>query len=175
MPLKEGSSRETISQNIATEIRAGKDPKQAAAIAYSKARGDEETVASRLDALSQQLDGLASRLDVAESRRAMDALSRAIDDFKRARPDESERVKENAHGKLSEHEKEEVGRVGSKKRQGESESEAGFLLPSEKKYPTKVNGKYDRKLLLAAAREARMHGHEDLANKADKIREREFG
>lgn len=40
MPLKEGSSQETISQNIATEIRAGKDPKQAAAIAYSKARGD---------------------------------------------------------------------------------------------------------------------------------------
>lgn len=41
MPLKEGSSRETISQNIATEVRAGKDPKQAAAIAYSKARGDD--------------------------------------------------------------------------------------------------------------------------------------
>ena len=43
MPLKEGSSRETISQNIATEIRAGKPPKQAAAIAYSKARGDDVT------------------------------------------------------------------------------------------------------------------------------------
>lgn len=40
MPLQSGSSRETISANIATEIRAGKDPKQAAAIAYSKARGD---------------------------------------------------------------------------------------------------------------------------------------
>lgn len=37
MPLKEGSSAETRSENIATEIRAGKDPKQAAAIAYSKA------------------------------------------------------------------------------------------------------------------------------------------
>ena len=42
MPLEAGSSRETISHNIATEIRAGKDPKQAAAIAYSKARGDME-------------------------------------------------------------------------------------------------------------------------------------
>jgi hypothetical protein len=37
MPLKEGSSKETISENIATEIKAGKDPKQAAAIAYAKA------------------------------------------------------------------------------------------------------------------------------------------
>lgn len=35
--LKEGSSKETIQQNIKTEIEAGKDPKQAAAIAYSKA------------------------------------------------------------------------------------------------------------------------------------------
>ena len=37
MPLKEGSSRETISENIATLIREGKDPDQAAAIAYSSA------------------------------------------------------------------------------------------------------------------------------------------
>jgi len=38
MPLKQGSSQETISQNIATEIRHGHDPKQAAAIAYATAR-----------------------------------------------------------------------------------------------------------------------------------------
>lgn len=38
MPLKPGSSKATISKNIATEIRAGKPAKQAAAIAYSKAR-----------------------------------------------------------------------------------------------------------------------------------------
>lgn len=35
--LKPGSSQKTISENIATEINAGKDPKQAAAIAYAKA------------------------------------------------------------------------------------------------------------------------------------------
>lgn len=36
MPLEEGISQATISKNIETEINAGKDPKQAAAIAYSK-------------------------------------------------------------------------------------------------------------------------------------------
>lgn len=37
MPLKSGKSKKVISQNIATEIRAGKSRAQAAAIAYSKA------------------------------------------------------------------------------------------------------------------------------------------
>jgi hypothetical protein len=38
MPLKKGSSKETIQQNIRKEIEHGKDPKQAAAIAHSVAR-----------------------------------------------------------------------------------------------------------------------------------------
>jgi hypothetical protein len=37
VPLKKGKSKKTIQSNIRSEIRAGKDPKQAAAIAYSKA------------------------------------------------------------------------------------------------------------------------------------------
>lgn len=38
MPLKQGSSKATIAQNIRTEIKAGRPTKQAVAIAYSTAR-----------------------------------------------------------------------------------------------------------------------------------------
>lgn len=40
MPLEPGSSQAAISSNIETEVKACRDVKQAAAIAYSKARGD---------------------------------------------------------------------------------------------------------------------------------------
>ena len=38
MPLRSGSSREAMSDNIRTEMEAGKNQKQAVAIAYSQAR-----------------------------------------------------------------------------------------------------------------------------------------
>jgi 8-oxo-dGTP pyrophosphatase MutT (NUDIX family) len=44
VPLRSGSSKKVIQRNIETEIHAGKDPKQAAAIAYAKARGDDAEV-----------------------------------------------------------------------------------------------------------------------------------
>lgn len=55
MPLIKSKSKEALSKNIATEIKAGKPPKQAAAIAYSvqrsakkmKAGGDPRLSVSR--------------------------------------------------------------------------------------------------------------------------------
>ena len=44
MPLIQSSSKEALQKNIATEIKAGKDPKQAAAIAYSIQRENDNKV-----------------------------------------------------------------------------------------------------------------------------------
>ena len=55
MPLASGKSQATISKNIATEVRAGKPVKQAAAIAYSKARGDADSL-TELGNKIRQLD-----------------------------------------------------------------------------------------------------------------------
>ncbi len=60
MPLAEGSSKEVISKNIATEVRAGKPQKQAVAIAFSKARGDG---VDRLDAIVAAVDSLERRVE----------------------------------------------------------------------------------------------------------------
>ncbi len=129
-------------------------------------RGDGD----RLDAACQAMDALTA---------ACDALEVRCGKMDGGRKDaaHTEKGKENARGKFGERLEEEASYAGSPKRKEEPESI--FLMPGSRKYPvkTKVEGKwvYNRKLLLAAAREARMHGHDDLASKADRIREREFG
>lgn len=55
MPLEQGSSKETLSKNIETEIKAGKDPKQAAAIAYSVQRANDEYVPEAISVLPESV------------------------------------------------------------------------------------------------------------------------
>ena len=75
MPLAQGSSREDVSRNIATEIRAGKKPAQAAAIAYSvagekKTAKDEENVHGKFSEVARMHghEELASRADAIRNR-----------------------------------------------------------------------------------------------------------
>lgn len=46
MPLAQGGSEKALQENIKTEIERGKDPEQAAAIAYSVQRASDEYVPS---------------------------------------------------------------------------------------------------------------------------------
>lgn len=59
MPLIEGKSDKARSENIKTEIEAGKDPKQAAAIGYSVQRKAQHAQDDK-DAFRQNLDNLHS-------------------------------------------------------------------------------------------------------------------
>lgn len=90
--------------------------------------------------------------------------------------DESAEAKSRAEGKFTEKDKETASsHVGHRADMPED----AFLEPASRKYPVKEerDGKwvYDRDLLLAAARDARMQKDDELAARADAIRKREFG
>jgi len=105
-----------------------------------------------------------------------DALRAGFAKWAREEEHELEHATDDARGKLNEKERAEAGR-----NHGKREEMPGhvFLEPEQRKYPVKdkTNGEwvYSRDLLLAAAREARMHGHEGLAKRADALRAEHFG
>jgi len=116
--------------------------------------------------------GMAADMDHEE----WEALRSGFAKWTREEEAESEHAEDDEHGKLNEKERAEADR--SAKERADMPASA-FLVPATRKYPIKEmkDGAwvYSRNLLLAAAREARMHGHEDLAAHADSIRERKFG
>lgn len=181
MPLVEGKSREAVSQNIKTEMEAGKPQKQAVAIALNKARGD----ASYSVQFGAKRDGNRYKPVATPGPDAPTSVfQKVFNEYHDTREKATARAKElwgkwarsdAASGELS---KQEQGEAGKNHAEREEQPAEVFLEPGVRKYPVKVKREggwnYDRDLLLAAAREARMHGHEDLADKADKIRKKEF-
>jgi hypothetical protein len=66
MPLSKGKSNKARSENVKREIEAGKDPKQAAAIAYAQQRknkqtGDDAEIMTTLKSLHDCLNGLMTK------------------------------------------------------------------------------------------------------------------
>lgn len=53
MPLIQSGSKQALQENIATEIEHGKDPKQAAAIAYETQRANDEYVPQALEVIPE--------------------------------------------------------------------------------------------------------------------------
>lgn len=79
MTLKQGTSNKTRSENIATEIRHGKDPKQAAAIAYATQRknigkkGEEKRKAEDGDTHRELYEALKDLITALEAKRGQHA------------------------------------------------------------------------------------------------------
>lgn len=81
VPLSEGKSQDTISKNIGQLISENYPPKQAAAIAYSKARGDTNDAlnkcAAALDSVAKRIDSLLIRQRTGHEKSRHDARNDA--------------------------------------------------------------------------------------------------
>jgi hypothetical protein len=114
MPLEKGSSKATVSHNIATERNEGKPEAQAVAIAM-KTAGKSKYDCSKLDAICDSMARLGERVDAYGKRRA-DAGPRE-ENFQRANKASENREKEERDKKL-----EQLGRAFGRSRGDEEEA-----------------------------------------------------
>lgn len=93
MPLKHGKSKKTLQENIRTEIRHGKDPKQAAAIAYSVRRKAMQKMAEGGEVEEKPLTGMQ------RAGRALDAIGSSMADKEpHFKPQQKQKPKKMAQG-----------------------------------------------------------------------------
>lgn len=86
MPLESGKSKEAFKHNIETEMKSGKGQKQAVAIAYSKARGDEaegfhkliDSTLAACDSLERRIDRMSVRSDEEHSTKGLHMVAKTI-------------------------------------------------------------------------------------------------
>ncbi len=108
MPLKEGSSEETISENIKTEVEAGKPQKQAEAIAYSEARKSKGADAMTEEEQKKAKDAKdAAEMKEKEDKAAKDAA-------------EEEKKKKDAEDAAEEEKKEKEAKDAAEKEEKEA-------------------------------------------------------
>ncbi len=150
MPLKEGHSEKTISENIKTEIEHGRDPKQAAAIAYSEARQSKKGAKDMADEEKKEMsmeDVKAFMKQHAKDRKTFDKL---MDEM---RPEE-----EKAEDESEEEKKEEKA---EDEQTEEKEGEQG-LDEEEKKEEAEDEGEEEERKNPKAEKEEKEHGMDAL-------------
>lgn len=120
MPLETGKSSAAFSQNVKTEIAAGKPQKQAVAIAYAEKRGDSsfipalDMVESGVNKLVTGAQRISMRMDAMEKRRAdgrgydrsVEHLEEQIRELQRTISVGTKEEKENARSTIAEIKKE---------------------------------------------------------------------
>lgn len=120
MPLETGKSSAAFSQNVKTEIAAGKPQKQAVAIAYAEKRGDSsfipalDMVESGVNKLVTGAQRISMRMDAMEKRRvdgrgydrSVEHLEEQIRELQRTISVGTKEEKENARSTIAEIKKE---------------------------------------------------------------------
>lgn len=149
VPLKEGSSQETISENIKTEVEAGKPQKQAEAIAFSEARKSKGA-----DEMTEEEKKAKDAKDMAE-KEEKEAKDKAAKDAKDA--EEKEMKEKEAKDTAEKEEKEKAAKDAAEEEKKEKEAKdakAGMDAAIDAAVEKRTSGLFKSMAKQVAARDA---------------------
>lgn len=201
MPLEHGQSKAAFSQNVKTEMAAGKPQKQAVAIAYAKKRGDTATDPGvsplsdaemcKLDAACARFDNMDSRLDAMERQdaaRRVDARARGDESYPGLQGSAKVHVPKAVSGvgknRFSEHEVKQLEKRADYGTFGEADIEAkaeGLMDKLDKRYLASdmTQAQYDAEVkkldnwVKTKLQEAKANGRADADSRIDGWRRRQ--